>query len=228
MWSVFGIIWGSDGNPAGGVPLLFRPAEGRPRPMVMAVATRTDVKAATAAGTGFFYVTLTPGKHYFWVGASRRCAIVVPDEPGEYLLQDLLGVVGIPPEMPVNFRLHNGVRQILNSTTGGWHTIAVIGAPQELRWGFAAAGDADPDTPPNFRYRAGMVELAHYDLGTWHAPILQSGSLYVAPNMQTPVANDRVIGGLWQLRDLTSGAYRSWWISGAAGEEIVQFGPETP
>lgn len=227
MWSVFGIIWGSDGNPAGGVPMLFRPADPRARARTEAVVTRTEVRTTTAAGTGFFRVTLTPGKHYLWVGASRRIAIVVPEAPGENLLQDLLGVDGIAPELPGNFRTSNGVRQLINSTTGGFHTVAVTGADSEIRFAFATAGVGI--TQPNFRYREGMLELAHasIDVGTWHAPILQNGSVLLADDGATPVVNDRVSGGLWQLRDIVTGGYRSWWISGAAGQEIVQFGPET-
>lgn len=224
-WAVFGIIYSADGLPAGGVRMNFRPAEWRARAKSFGVVTRGDVITTTTVGSGFFRVTLTPGKHYLWIGSSRRVAIEIPETPGEYLLPDLLGVTSVPPEQPANFRESNGVRQLINATTGGWHTVAVTGAFDAYRTAFAADGPGI--TGPNFRYRDGMVELAHFDLGTWHAPILQSGNFFLVPDGSTGVANDRVNGGLWHLRDIVTGAYRSWWITGAPGAETLSFGPET-
>lgn len=221
-WAIFGIIYGPDGNGAGGVRMLFRAADRRARPTNTGVITAGDVLTTTTAPTGFFRVTLTPGKHHLWIGSSRRRSIVVPDAQGEYLLPDLLGVTSIPPEAGQNYRLSNGVRQLINATTGAWRSVSVDGPTQRFNFGPADVGSGSP----NFRYRAGMLELADFVHGTWHAPYLQGGQIYLADDGATPVLTDRITTGIWQIRDVQSGKFRSWWISGATGSEILSFGPE--
>jgi hypothetical protein len=73
-----------------------------------------------------------------------------------------------------------------------------------------------------------MLEIADFGNGTWHAPALQNSRLSVAADGATAQVVDRIQSGTWQVRDLVTNAYRTWFISGAAGSERLSFGPEVP
>lgn len=223
-WRVFGILFGADGNPAPDMPILARPAEGRARGWVSGVRAAGDVRARSAP-TGYFSISLTPGKHYFWIGASRRIAVVVPQDAGEYFLPDLLGIPGAMPTLGGNYRITAGSRQLVSANDGTFWTLAIVGPPEARRLGFSATVPTNPDAP-NFRYRDGMLELADFGNNTWHAPYLSNGSLFVAVADATPQPVDRIAGGLWQLKDVVTGRFRTWFISGTPGHETLGFGPE--
>lgn len=224
MPTLFGIIRDMAGAAIPGVRLAFRPETSRPAAMGADVSGRgqLDVTCDTA---GFFSQPLISGSYYLWVGASRRSSIYVPASPDYILLADLFaGATGAVINGGANWRLQDAERQLLNATTGTWHTpfIDDVGGQKELAWGAAGVSSATP----NFRYRSGMLELYCADTNTWHAPYLDGGVLTIAEDGSSPVENDRFIAGTWQLKDVTTGLWRSWYLYGNTGEEMAAFGPE--
>ncbi len=224
MPTLFGIIRDMAGAAMPGVRLAIRPETSRPAAMGADVSGRAQLDV-TCDSAGFFAQTLLRGSYYLWVGASRRSAIYVPDSPDYILLADLFaGATGAVINGGANWRLQDAERQLLNATTGNWHTpfIDDVSAQKELAWGAAGVSSATP----NFRYRSGMLELFCEETNTWHAPYLDNGVLTLAADGSSPVINDRFITGNWQLKDVTTGLWRSWYLYGAAGEEAAAFGPE--
>lgn len=223
-WTVFGLVYGVDGRPVPGTRLLFRPAEGRARGWVTGVRQGGDLRI-DASPTGYFTTTLTPGKHFVWIGPSRRIAFVMPDEPGQYFFPDLLGIEGASPSVGGNYQITAGLIQLVSATDGTYRTIAIGGEPSARTIIVGPAGIAAGS--PNYRYRDGMLELADFGAGTWHAPHLYNGAFRIAEHAAAASVVDRIAGGLWQLKDLLTGTFRTWFITGPPGEERIAFGPAT-
>lgn len=227
MPNIFGILKTVAGEPIPQGKLVFRPESPRPARIGEGVRSARGIEV-TADDVGYFTTPLAKGPHYLWIEDSDRTLICVPSTPAYILLADLLERGDqTPPEAAEsgqNWRLSNAARQLLNATTGGYNTpfVAILNAQREVA--FEAAGIGGETA--NFRYRGGMLEILCEEESTWHAPFLNDGAFALAAHGDNPVICDRMVGAVWQLKDMVTGKFRTWFIVGAAGQETLAFGPE--
>lgn len=203
---------------------MFRPEGAWPYRIGEGVGANRGL-LVTADEVGYFSQNLTRGPYYLWIEDSDRGLIYVPSTPDYILLADLLapGEETTPEEGDggQNWRLSNAQRQLLNATNGAWHT-PFVGELDNIEF----EADGPGGETPNFRYRGGMLELYKESDDTWHAPFMNNGSFAMAAGGETPFVNDRMLGGVWQIKDVETGTYRTWFIVGETGEEALAFGSE--
>ena len=224
MPRLFSIVRDLSGAPVPNARLAFRAMSSRPGAIAGDVRGTTDLQV-TADAFGYWLKDVEPGEYYVWIGASRRRAIFVPETPDYIILGDLFtGQDSGIPRAGQNYRLSNAERQLVNASSGAFQSFFIddVGGLKELA--FAAPGEGT--TTANFRYRSGMLEIFCADTNTWHAPYLEAGELNFAADGATPIAVDRILSGRWQLKDITTGKFRTWFIIGAIEDETTAFGPE--
>ena len=221
MPTIFGIIRDIADQPVAGCKLAVRRQTARPGSAGADVRGTSDLTITTSIA-GFFSQALVAGSYYLWVGAGRRSEIYVPETPDYILLADLFaGATGGTATQGSNWRLEGAEIQLLNGDTGGWFTPYIDDDAGSKTIAFVATlGQV------NYRYRSDMLELYCPETNTWHAPYLDNGVLTLAADGATPFDNDRVRAGTWQLKDITTGYFRSWFLTGALGFEVAAVGPE--
>jgi len=221
---IFAIVRDIADEPVAGCKVAFRPQTMRPGASGADVRGTADLVVTTSVA-GFFSQQLRAGSYYLWIGTSGRASIWVPETPDYILLADLFaGATGGTATQGSNWRLDNAERQLLNADTGDWQSVVVNDDAGLKTLGASAAGDGGATA--NFRYRSGMLEIYCTATNTWHAPYLVDGEMTLAADGATPFENDRFIAGTWQIKDTATGHWRSWFITGAAGDETVSFGIE--
>lgn len=221
---LFSIVRAITGDPAPGTYLCFRPKSWMPTYTGGDVNTAADL-LVMASNVGFWRTSIQPGEYFVWIGGSNRRLIVVPETPEYIMLGDLFsgqsGSVGANGE---NWRLSSAERQLVNADSGEFQTVFIDDVAGLKELGFVAPGTGSATA--NFRYRSGMLELFCSETNTWHAPFLNAGEFALAADGSTPQAVDRMLGGRWQIKDITTGRFRTWFITGDVGSESLAFGPE--
>lgn len=224
---VFGSIRKPSGEAYAGAKVLFRIEGGGADRFGSDVRASFDLLITTDSG-GFFSQSIDAGSYYVWVASSRRKLVEVPDATDYVLFADLFGPAPATPppsaERGQNWRLSNAERQLINADNGGFHSMFIddVSGLKEL----AFAEDGAGGEIANFRYRSGMLELFCPELDTWHAPFMQDGELSFAADGADPEPVDRMRGGVWQLKDLITGKYRTWFVIGSSGSETLGLGEE--
>lgn len=221
---LFSIVRDITGAPVPGAKLAFRVADSLPQFTGGDVRGSSDL-IVTASNAGWWQSAIDPGEYFVWIGSGRRRLIVVPTTPAYIMLGDLFsGQSGSVSSNGENYRLSSAERQLLNADTGEFQTIFIDDVSGLKELAFVAPGTGT--AVANFRYRSGMLELFCAETNTWHAPYLDNGELTLAADGSTPQIVDRIVAGRWQLKDITTGLYRTWFITGAVGSELLAFGPE--
>lgn len=221
---LFSIVRAITGDPAPGARLCFRPTSWMPSNLGGDVNSSSDL-VITASNVGFWRTAIQPGQYFVWIGGGTRRLIVVPETPEYIMLGDLFsGQSGSASIAGENYRLSSAERQLINADSGDFQTIFIddVAGLKEIAFVAPGAGSA----VANFRYRSGMLELFCAETNTWHAPYLDDGALTLAADGSTPQIVDRIVAGRWQLKDITTGLYRTWFITGSVGSETLAFGPE--
>lgn len=207
-----------------GAKLAFRTAQPLPQFTGGDVRGGSDL-VVTSSNVGYWRSAIDPGEYYVWIGSSRRRLIVVPTTPDYIMLGDLFsGQSGSVSSSGENWRLSNAERQLVNADTGEFQTVFIDDVSGLKDLAFVAAGTGS--AVANFRYRSGMLELFCSETNTWHAPYLDNGVFLLATNGSTPQVVDRMLGGRWQIKDITTGYFRTWFITGSSGSEALAFGPQ--
>ena len=221
---LFSIVRALTGEPAPGTFLCFRRTSGIPSNFGGDVSSSWDL-LVMASNVGFWRTPIEPGEYFVWIGGSSRRLIVVPETPDYIMLGDLFsGQLGSVSTNGENWRLSNAERQLVNADTGGFQTVFIDDVSGIKELAFVAPGTGG--TVANFRYRSGMLELFCAETNTWHAPYLDSGAFSLATDGSAPQVVDRILGGRWQIKDITTGFFRTWFIVGSVGSEALAFGPE--
>lgn len=224
MPTLFSIVRAITGDPAPGTYLCFRRTDWLPTSSGGDVNSSWDIMVM-ASNTGYWRTSIQPGEYFVWIGGSRRRLIVVPETPEYIMLGDLFsGQSGSVSANGENYRLSNAERQLVNADTGEFQTVFVDDDAGLKDLAFVAPGTGSDVA--NFRYRSGMLELFCSETNTWHAPYLDNGAFTLAADGSTPQLVDRIVAGRWQLKDITTGLYRTWFITGSVGSETLAFGPE--
>lgn len=168
--------------------------------------------------TGFVSQTLLGGRYRIWIGKSDPRSFVMPSADGTFLLEDLLGVDS--GYVALNYRYAGVVLQLLNGTTGGWHTIRIAGATvPELRIGLQ-----DEDlTGQNWQWDDTTLHLRNADAAEWQQIYLVGSSPQIAiATTANPVANNaRLSAGRLQFRNVTTGLYHTLYITGSGSPSIA-------
>jgi hypothetical protein len=195
---------------------------GAPAGFTGLVETGTDVTVVTDA-TGYGSTTLIEGEHWVWLPDSERRRIKVGRET-TYLLQDLLGLVGVV-EATVNYQFVGDWFVLINDTTGNYHVWRVDGAAAVEQTGFDPANTTSG--PANYRLTNGNLtfQLWNETQQDWQmvfvvgAPGLEQ--LGIAPVGATLAENVRFAGGLFQLLNKDTGLWHTLYVTGEAGEETL-------
>jgi hypothetical protein len=220
--TVFGILYGADGNPLIAQDLVFRPSSTKPRFFSGGLTAVGQVTATTNA-TGFFTTTLLPGKYFLRLSGADPVPFVVPTA-GNFLLQDLIAGGSGSITAGVNYRDVGAstIQRQLLSTNGGWYVPqVVISGGASVAYGVASAFGAGA----NFQDRSGMFELIASSDGSFRAPYVTGTAL--APVMAlaavnaTPFTNKRILAGKFQLYNPSTSLYHTWFLS----DTSTAFGP---
>jgi hypothetical protein len=214
--TVFGLVFGPDGNPSASSALLFTPSTRRPRTSQGGLIGSGSVEMNTN-GQGFFTGTLMPGRYYLRVDDGDPIPLVVPSTAGTYVIQDLLGVSGGTVTAGVNYRDIGAQRQLLSSN-GAWYVPSVTVSGGAAAISYALGSDAGGTV--NYRFRSSMYELAGTD-SQYRAPYVtgtaSAPALALAAVGATAFANSRVSAGKFQLNNPTTGTWHTWFLNGVAG-----------
>ena len=222
--TVFGILYGADGNPLIAQDLVFRPSSTKPR-FYSGGLTAVGQIVTTTNTEGFFTTTLMPGKYFLRLSGSDPVPFVVPTA-GNFLLQDLIAGGSGSISAGVNYRDVGAsvIQRQLLSTNGGWYVPqVVVSGGASIGYGVASAFGSGA----NFRIRSGMLELIASSDGSYRAPFVMGTAL--APDIAlaavnaTPFVNYRILAGKFQLYNPTTSVqlYHTWFLSDTA----TAFGP---
>lgn len=224
MSAIFGTIVLPDLRPFTG-RIGFVPSDGT------SMARGTDTMAwqpiaVSCDVAGFFSTPIAAGKYWVYVGNSLRRFIVVADDAKHYLLQDLLGgSLGVAAQ---NFRHTPEGIQFINGDTGAFHALDLTTAPDSVDWLIHPASEVLP--PTRFKVVGGTAYFRRGAAGAWHAPFLSGEA--AEPQMDFAPADEAVAGGnfretstRWQLRNVTTGEFHTFFVVGAPGEEAWAVGP---
>lgn len=221
---LFSIVRDISGVGVPGAKLAFRTASPLPQFSGGDVRGANDL-VVTSSNEGYWSSPIEPGEYFVWIGMGRRRRIVVPTTPDYIMLGDLFsGQIGSAGTAGENWRLSSAERQLVNADSGEFQTVFIDDVAGLKELGFVAPGFGS--ATENFRYRSGMLELFCSETNTWHAPYLDDGEFALAAHNSTPQTVDRMLAARWQIRDITTGLFRSWFITGADGAEALAFGPE--
>jgi len=224
--TVFGVLYGADGNPAVAQDLVFRPSSTKPRASVAGVVSTASVTVTTNA-SGFFTTTLMPGKYFLRLAGADPVPLLVPSAVGNYFLQNLVAPLGSGISLGVNYRdigSTNIQRQLL-STNGNWYVPYVVITNGVPAIAFGLGSDSGGDA--NFTYVSGCFKLLAADGSAW-IPFITGN--YAAPAVALATAstaaftNSRITGGNFQLLNpletLANGnqlpQYHTWFLVNTA------------
>lgn len=186
-----------------------------------------DDVVITTDGGGFFSQMLVAGTYWVWIGNSRPFAIVVPDTDLTYLLADLrVGGSGLATSLQLsgsgdNYRIVDGVLELINGTDGGWHPIWIEGTDPAYS---LAIGDEGEVSEANHRVVTDSLQLAHLVDDTWHALwVTGADPAFSAAIGASGVAvvNFRVSGGRLQILRVGEAEYHTIYVVGATGEQLA-------
>jgi len=232
MVTVFSILRRADGQPYTG-RLIIRPADG-PGAVSPDFQTGEDVEISVD-GTGFFTTPLDPGWYWVFLRGQRPFSVSVPIGTGSYLLADLMrGGTRLPSGLAAlgaNYRLANGILQLINGDTGSWHTIWAEDYMGGLRL-FIGAADELGTTPNSIIYSTpalSCLRIFNQATGLPHLPIIsgsESFSLAFQPADFALFTNYRVLSGALQILNPTLTRYHSIWVVGTVGLEQLAIGPD--
>jgi hypothetical protein len=214
--TVFGLVFGPDGNPSASSALLFTPSTRRPRTSQGGLIGSGSVEMDTN-GQGCFTGTLMPGRYYLRVDDGDPIPLVVPSTAGTYVIQDLLGVSGGTVGAGVNFQDIGSQRQLLSSN-GGWYvpSVTVSGGSAAISYGVGTSSGGSA----NWQFRSGMFELLGTD-SQYRAPYLTGSAaapaFALAAVAATPFTNTRTSSGKFQLYNPTTAQWHTWFLNGVAG-----------
>ena len=172
------------------------------------VTSDADLMMVTDAN-GFVSGVVLGGEYRIWIGAAEARRIVIPDDDGTYLLQELLGLVGTAP---LTYRYQGDELQILNGTTGAWHGFRITGASGSMTISIDEVGTATP----NYKWEAGTLFIQNAETASWHAIHLTGSVPQIAlgADGEWITANARTTAGKLQLKNLTTGQYHTIYLTG--------------
>jgi hypothetical protein len=186
---------------------------------VGATTSIEDVVATTDA-TGFVTQSMLGGEYRIWIGASEARRIVIPDDDGTYLLEDLLGVTG--GAAALTYRYQDTELQILNGTTGAWHGFRVTGEEGEE----VISIDEVVGATNNYKWKDGTLLIRNADTEAWHAIHLTGATpqFALAADGELLSANARMNAGKLQLLNITTNLYHSIYLTGSASSWVIAAG----
>lgn len=186
---------------------------------VGATTSIEDVVAITDA-TGFVTQSILGGEYRIWIGAAEARRIVIPDDDGTYLLQDLLG--GTTGTVALTYRYQDTELQILNGTTGAWHGFRVSGEAGEEVISIDEIGTATA----NYQWEAGTLFLRNADTDVWHAIYLTGAvpQFALGADGELVTANARTTAGKLQIRNVTTGQYHTIYLTGSGSSWVIAAG----
>jgi hypothetical protein len=219
MATLFTRVMDNAGNGMVGVVVLVRRRWG--------ISGRTDGVTADAGlylvtdHNGFASGVVLGGEYRVWVGLNtdpRR--IVVPDDDGTYLLQDLIGVTGGTANL--TYRYQESSLQVLNGSTGAWHGFRVSGAEGEEVISIDEIGTATA----NYKWEAGTLFLRNADTNAWHAIYLTGAvpQFALGADGEMVTANARTTAGKLQIRNVTTGEYHTIYLTGSGSSWVIAAG----
>ncbi|MBN8245880.1 MAG: hypothetical protein J0L84_00390 [Verrucomicrobia bacterium] len=176
---------------------------------------------------GFFTKELAAGDYWLHIGNATRRQIRLADDAKYYLLQDLLGDGPWGP-VPQNYLETPGGIQFINGTTGVFFPVALVGDEDEIGWRIYASGQVLP--PDSYKVVTGTAFFRVDTDGPWHAPFLSGDAdnpamSFGPADAQISGGNFRIAGGRWQLRNVTTGQFHTFFVIGLPGEESWAIGP---
>jgi hypothetical protein len=220
MGTLFTRIVRADGSPAYPTELVIRPVRG-PVARGGGVKAAEDLLAVTDV-TGFVTQPLLGGDYRIWIGSGDPRTFTMPDDDATHLLEDLLG--GPAGSLALNYRYQGSVLQLINGTTGFWHTVRIAGDPTPQ----ITIGLPDTDiTTQNYSWEMGAFYLWNASADEWQQ-IYVTGSptpqLAVAGSGDPVDANARINAGRLQIRNVTTSQYHTIFVTGAGPAYTLAIG----
>ena len=222
MATVFTRIVDDTGAPVPGGIVVFR-RRWAPQARVGAVTVASKI-TVTADAAGFLSTGLLGGEFRVWLPGADPRKILIPDDAGTYLLEDLLGITGTATPITYRYRRASSgddILEVLNGTTGVFRGFRISGAtPVQIAVDEAAAADA------NYRWEAGTLQIFNTETEAWHALYLTGASPQFAVGEAGAFysGNARHKDGKLQLRNATTGLYHSIYLSGAPDSWVIAAG----
>ncbi len=222
MATLFTRIVDDTGAPVpGGIVVFQRRWSPQARVGAVTVSSRITV---TADAAGFISTALLGGEFRVWLPGNDPRKIIVPDDDGTYLLEDLLGVTGNQTALTYRYRRDvsgEDILEILNGTTGALRGFRITGtSPLQISL------DADPSADANYKWDAGTLLIRNTESSTWHAFYLTGASPQFAIGEAGVLysANARHKDGKLQLRNATTGLYHSIYLTGTPDTWVIATG----
>jgi hypothetical protein len=186
---------------------------------VGAVTASGDILAVTDS-TGFVTQSILGGEYRIWIGDAEPRRIVVPEDDGTYLLEDLIGVTGGVANL--TYRYQDAELQVLNGTTGGWHGFRVTGDEGEE----VVAIDPVVGVTANYKWEGGTLLISNAGTNAWHAIHLTGATPQFALGADGELlsGNARITAGKLQLLNVTTDLYHSIYLTGAASSWVIAAG----
>lgn len=219
MGTLFTRLMYADGSVAFPARLIIRPVRGpvsRGGGMVLA-----DDIVVPADNTGYVRTGLLPGRYRVWVGDSDPRTFDMPTGEATHLLEDLLGTTA--DAAPLNYRYLGLALQILNGTTGQWHTLRIAGTTPQVT---LSAPDGDLESQNYLWETIGLV-LHNDDAGEWQQIYVSGVStpqLAVALHANPVSDNARVQGGRLQFLNVDTGLYHTIYVTGTGPTYTIAIG----
>ena len=218
MATLFTRILDNGGNGIPGRSLRLRRRWGNSG-RVGGVTSTDDVVAITAA-TGFVTQSMLGGEYRIWIGDGEPRRIVIPDDDGTYLLEDLIGVTGGVANL--TYRYQDTELQVLNGTTGAWHGFRVTGDEGEE----VVAIDPVVGVTANYKWEGGTLLIRNAGTDAWHAIHLTGATPQFALGADGELlsGNARTTAGKLQLRNVSTDLYHSIYLTGSASSWVIAAG----
>lgn len=222
MATIFTRLVSNAGVGVAGAQLVLR-RRWRPQARIGAVTVGSDI-TITADASGFLTSTILGGIYRCWIPGADPRLLVVPDDDGTYLLEDLMGVTGGATSLTYRYRTGldgDDLLELLNGTTGEFSGFTVRGAVE-----LQLAIDEDGSQIANYRWVAGCLQIWNPDTETWHALYLTGAGpqFVIGAAGELYAGNARISAAKLQLVNATTDLYHSIYLTGTPATWVIAGG----